>query len=160
MTRKLLISLAAIKGWFLTEEPYSHAGLQTGKLGQKTFLLNQLSQTCCRTTISKRDIHFVLFSRYVPWIRSTIDYLEIDHTPRETERSRQDPESAKNDQEEPESEDKLNENGPCSSNPCGANTNCWNSGERFMCTCNQDKPHGNPYFGCSDCVYDTHCNPK
>ena len=101
-----------------------------------------------------------MFSRYVPWIRSTVDYLEIDHTPRETERSRQDPESAKDDQEEPESEEKLNENGPCSSNPCGANTNCWNSGERFMCTCNQDKPHGNPYFGCSDCVYDTHCNPK
>lgn len=103
---------------------------------------------------------FTRIARYVPWIRSTVDYLEIDHTPRETERSRQDPESAKDDLEEPESEDKLNENGPCSSNPCGANTNCWNSGERFMCTCNQDKPHGNPYFGCSDCVYDTHCNPK
>jgi hypothetical protein len=127
---------------------------------QVNFFLNQLSQTCCHTTIPKRDINFVLYSRYVPWIRSTVDYLEIDHTPRETERSRQDPESAKDDLEEPESEDKLNENGPCSSNPCGANTNCWNSGERFMCTCNQDKPHGNPYFGCSDCVYDTHCNPK
>ena len=128
--------------------------------GCQTFLLNQLSQTCCHATIPKRDIHFVLFSRYVPWIRSTVDYLEIDHTPRETDRSRQDPESAKDDQEEPESEDKLNQNGPCSSNPCGANTNCWNSGERFMCTCNQEKPHGNPYFGCSDCVYDYHCNPR
>ena len=144
----------------LTKEAYSHGGLQKGKLGQKTFLLNQLSQICCHTTIQKEIFILFLFSRYVPWIRSTVDYLEIDHTPRETERSRQDPESAKDDQEEPESEDKLNENGPCSSNPCGANTNCWNSGERFMCTCNQDKPHGNPYFGCSDCVYDTHCNPK
>ncbi len=27
-------------------------------------------------------------SRYVPWIKSTVDYLEIDHTPRESDRSR------------------------------------------------------------------------
>lgn len=98
---------------------------------------------------------FTRIARYVPWIKSTVDYLEIDHTPRESDRSRM--EHAK---EREDSTDGENQNGPCSSNPCGMNTNCWNSGERFMCTCNQEKPHGNPYFGCSECVYDQHCNPK
>ena len=84
-----------------------------------------------------------------------MDYLEIDHKISETDRSRQTEDDSQQDDDEDKSTD-----GPCASNPCGANTNCWNSGERFMCTCNQEKPHGNPYFGCSDCVYDYHCNPR
>ena len=30
---------------------------------------------------------------------------------------------------------------------------------RHMCTCDAEFPEGNPYYGCSKCVYDTHCNP-
>ena len=50
-------------------------------------------------------------------------------------------------------------NGACASNPCGPNTNCWTSGKRFLCTCDHEHPHGNPYYGCSECVYDSQCNP-
>ena len=27
-----------------------------------------------------------------------------------------------------------------------------------MCTCDYDHPHGNPYYGCAECNYDTQCN--
>ena len=26
-----------------------------------------------------------------------------------------------------------------------------------MCTCDHEHPHGNPYFGCHVCVYDSDC---
>ncbi len=26
-----------------------------------------------------------------------------------------------------------------------------------MCTCDPDYPEGNPYYGCSECLYDQHC---
>lgn len=56
--------------------------------------------------------------------------------------------------------DPENNQGSCASNPCGPNANCWDweSGERFLCTCDKEHPNGNPYYGCSECLYDSHCN--
>jgi len=95
---------------------------------------------------------YTRIARYVNWIKTTVDYLEIDHqNPRQQHAKEEDRSANKN-------KESANE-GPCSSNPCGAHTNCWNSGKRFMCTCDHEHPHGNPYYGCSKCLYDYQCNP-
>ena len=60
-------------------------------------------------------------------------------------------------EEDKEEDDRYKEGTPCAKRPCGAHAICWNSGSRFMCTCDHEHPHGNPYFGCHVCVYDSDC---
>lgn len=86
-------------------------------------------------------------ARYVDWIIDGIEYFEgrplagRGETPKEEKKA--------------ETVDST----PCASEPCGENAVCWNSGSRYMCTCDAEYPEGNPYYGCSKCVYDAHCNP-
>jgi len=47
---------------------------------------------------------------------------------------------------------------PCSLGPCGQHAQCWNvNREDYRCTCERSHPEGNPYYGCSECLYDQHC---
>jgi secreted trypsin-like serine protease len=94
---------------------------------------------------------YTRIARYVTWIENTIKYLELQLDRQQfSEQIRTGASSS------PETDNE----GPCASSPCGANTNCWNSGERFMCLCDHDHPHGNPYYGCSECLYDYQCNDE
>jgi len=94
---------------------------------------------------------FTRIARYVKWIRTSVSYLEINEQPRNSQRPSETTAITK---------DPENNQGSCASNPCGPNANCWDweSGERFLCTCDKEHPNGNPYYGCSECLYDSHCN--
>ena len=85
-------------------------------------------------------------ARYNMWIKASIAYLE-GFSPSE--------EIGSADVEEDDVDDEANL--PCASSPCGPNAVCWNSGESFICTCDADWPHGNPYNSCHKCLYDEQC---
>lgn len=95
---------------------------------------------------------FTRIARYVKWIQSSINYLEVNEQERRSQH-------ATANEDEGKGSNPTENNGACASNPCGPNTNCWTSGKRFLCTCDHEHPHGNPYYGCSECVYDSQCNP-
>ena len=93
-------------------------------------------------------------SHYAGWLQRTIQYLDpsfanevTDHRDAVAEESRT-----------AITEDEDNN---CSSSPCGDNALCWNGdGSTFLCTCQSEFPHGNPYTGtCAKCQYDSHCAP-
>ena len=69
-----------------------------------------------------------------------MEYLEGAPLPAD-ERMEREREDAAEGEEEAEEADT-----PCAKKPCGGNAVCWNSGSRFMCTCDHDHPHGNPYL--------------
>ena len=77
-------------------------------------------------------------AKYAQWINASVEYLEgfslsrVDHGKDGEDRGR--------------GSDEDDGRNPCDSNPCGPNAVCWNSGDNFMCTCDADWPHGNPYF--------------
>jgi len=92
---------------------------------------------------------------YTPWLVKTIEYLDSDYTGSNIETT-----------PAPVTEDSLPilqtheevEDNSCSRDPCGENASCWNGdGASFLCTCDSDFPHGNPYNKCVKCVYDKHC---
>ena len=89
-------------------------------------------------------------ARYGTWIRTTIASLEEtrllrdNHAEKDTEEEEDNPKEKK---------DVL----PCDKDPCGTHASCWNSGKNFLCNCDADWPHGNPYFSCHKCVYDQQC---
>ena len=93
-------------------------------------------------------------AHYAGWLQRTIQYLDpsfanevTDHRDAVAEESRT-----------AITEDEDNN---CSSSPCGDNALCWNGdGSTFLCTCQSEFPHGNPYTGtCAKCQYDSHCAP-
>ncbi len=85
-------------------------------------------------------------ARYRDWIADSVEYLEGEPLDREEKVQEQDEGGTEED-----------EDTPCSKKPCGENAVCWNSGSRFMCTCDDDHPHGNPYYSCHVCLYDQDC---
>lgn len=91
-------------------------------------------------------------AKYREWIAGSIEYLEGKPLEVEDERSER-----VEDEAEDEDAPQYEEGTPCSKKPCGEHAVCWNSGSRFMCTCDHDHPHGNPYFGCHVCVFDADC---
>ena len=93
-------------------------------------------------------------STYTPWLVKTIEYLDSDYTGRDTSVN-----VIENvGQSEEVTEEVTEETNSCSASPCGANASCWNGdGRSFLCTCDTDFPHGNPYKKCVKCVYDSHC---
>ncbi len=92
------------------------------------------------------------------WIKASLEYLESSSATGGAKnlqgRANDDFEGYVRIPGEPE------DDSPCSKDPCGANAVCWNSGENFMCTCDPNFPEGNPYYGCSECLYDQHCQDK
>ena len=91
-------------------------------------------------------------ARYRTWIKNTVEYLDP-----KGKQSRE-PFAKVDSKVEEEEEDKdEDEERPCSRNPCGTNAVCWNSGSRYMCTCDPDFPKGNAYFSCHECLYDQDC---
>ena len=70
------------------------------------------------------------------WLARTIEYLDSNY---------QDTTQQLEMEDKPEEEEEVERNN-CSTDPCGSNAQCWNGeGEAFLCTCQPDFPHGNPY---------------
>ena len=88
---------------------------------------------------------YTRIANYLEWITDTVEYLEGTTILRNGL-------DVNDDDNEKEDDDD-----PCSSNPCGGNARCWNSGTNFMCTCDDQHPEGNPYHGCYECLYNEHC---
>ena len=89
-------------------------------------------------------------AHYAVWLQRTIQYLDPSISSKVTDHTDA---VQKNTQSEEEDNN-------CSSNPCGKNSLCWNGeGSSFLCTCESEFPHGNPYTqpGCGKCQYDTQC---
>jgi len=98
---------------------------------------------------------YTRLAKYSDWIAKTIEYLEGVPT---QDRHRETPRNGFDDDND---SIKLDDDRPCSKKPCGPRAVCWNSGDKFLCTCSDhDFPKGNPYQGCFKCLYDQHCNPN
>jgi len=99
---------------------------------------------------------------YTSWLVRTIEYLDTDYTGATTKFELQNFNNKQQKKIEKKKEkvkaEPQEEEDSCSSNPCGENASCWNGdGISFLCTCDNDFPHGNPYKKCVKCVYDIHC---
>ena len=98
------------------------------------------SSDWCRAGVSTNIAH------HTDWILRTVEYLDSEFTSAVTDNT---DDAADNDDEE---------HNPCSSDPCGQHALCWNGeGDNYLCTCMSEFPHGNPYVGCGECQYDSHC---
>jgi secreted trypsin-like serine protease len=88
--------------------------------------------------------------QYKSWLQKTIDYLDADFVSLEADTV------VELDIEKLET---IPETGGCASKPCGSEASCWaGQAGSFLCTCSsRDKPKGNPYIKCLECVYDNDC---
>ena len=98
---------------------------------------------------------------YRDWLRRTIEYLDSTFSQSAAVIKEEKPEVEAVPQEAAgEADVDADDNNSCSSNPCGEHALCWNGdGNSYLCTCEPDHPHGNPYLagGCGRCQYDNHC---
>jgi len=94
-------------------------------------------------------------AHYAGWLQRTIQYLDPSFVTTVTDHA-----DAVEETRRLVTEDKDEDNN-CSSSPCGDKALCWNGeGSSFLCTCQSEFPHGNPYTGsCAKCQYDSHCGP-
>lgn len=93
-------------------------------------------------------------AHYADWLERTIQYLHPSYTSQVTDHH---PQTAVKVETPPVTEAEDNN---CTPNPCGDHALCWNGeGRSFLCTCEADHPHGNPYSGCVVCLYDNQCGP-